>query len=69
MPVPAGLLRAVDRNITYATRNPLWRNFVASEFRKHRGEADPARVEQQLQLAKDYAFLITSVKEHKVWSS
>ncbi len=62
----AGLLRAVDRNITSVTGNHLWRNFIASEFRKHRDDTDASRIQQHLQLAKDYAFLITSVREHKV---
>lgn len=59
------LLRAVDRNITSVTGNPRWREFVAVEFRKHRGEADPARVRALLAAAKDYAFLIDGVREHK----
>ena len=62
------LLRAVDRNISSATGSTLWRSFVASEFRKHRGESDPTRVQERLQEAKDYAFLIDSVREHKVGS-
>ncbi len=60
------LLRAVDQNITSATGNALWRNFVASEFRKHKGESDTTTVQERLQEAKDYAFLIDSVREHKV---
>ena len=61
------LLRAVDRNITSATGNTAWRQQVAAEFRRGAGAAaDPAAAAAALQLARDYAFLITSVREHKV---
>ena len=41
---------------------------MASEFRNDRGESDSTRVQERLQEAKDYAFLIYSVREHKVGS-
>lgn len=65
------LLRAVDRNITGATGNRQWREFVIAEFRRGEQLADPAERERALQQARDYAFLIHSVREHKVrarWS-
>lgn len=60
------LLRAVDRNITSATGNRHWRDFVIAEFR--RGEALGSSDERQaaLQDARDYAVLVDSVREHKV---
>ena len=39
---------------------------VIAEFRRHSTEADPARRAQNLQLAKDYKFLLQSIREHKV---
>ena len=39
---------------------------VIAEFRRHGVEADPARRAQNLQLAKDYNFLLQSIREHKV---
>ncbi|EFN56657.1 hypothetical protein CHLNCDRAFT_144503 [Chlorella variabilis] len=59
------LLRAVDRNITGATGNRQWREFVIAEFRRGEQLADPAERERALQQARDYAFLIHSVREHK----
>jgi len=60
------LLRAVDRNITSATGNTQWRQFVLAEFRHAEALGDPAERERALQDAKDYALLIDSVREHKV---
>ena len=60
------LLRAVDRNITGITGNRQWREFAVAEFRRGAALADPAERQAALQAAKDYAFLITSVREHKV---
>ena len=60
------LLRAVDRNITAATGNRQWRDFVVAEFRRG---AELKSLEERgaaLQQAKDYAFLVTSVHQHKV---
>ncbi len=39
---------------------------VIAEFRRHSAEADPARRARNLQLARDYNFLLQSVREHKV---
>lgn len=68
------LLRAVDRSITPATGNRQWREFVLSEFRRGEAQTNPAERQRALQEARDYAFLINSVREHKasygdhVWS-
>jgi hypothetical protein len=61
------LLRAVDRNITSATGNRQWRDFVIAEFRRGVQREDPAERQFALQQAKDYAYLIEGVREHKVW--
>ncbi len=59
------LLRAVDRSITPATGNRQWRQYVLAEFRRTDTEADPAERQRALQDARDFAFLINSVREHK----
>ncbi len=60
------LLRAVDRNITSATGNKQWREFVIAEFRRGAQHQDPAERQFALQQAKDYAFIIEGIREHKV---
>ena len=60
------LLRAVDRGITSASGNRQWREFVIAEARRAERLGDPAEREAALQHARDYAFLINSVREHKV---
>lgn len=64
------LLRAVDRSITPATGNRQWRQYVLTEFRRAEAQDDPAERQRALQDARDYAFLINSVREHKasVWA-
>ena len=42
---------------------------VVAEFRKHAGESDPSRQSELLQHARNYAFLLRSVREHKVGST
>ena len=39
---------------------------VVAEFRRHSTEVDPARRAHNLQLARDYNFLLQSIREHKV---
>ena len=39
---------------------------VMAEFRRHSSDADPALRAANLQLAKDYNFLLRSIREHKV---
>ena len=38
---------------------------VMAEFRRHSSDGDPARSAANLQLAKDYTFLLRSIREHK----
>ncbi|KAL4418885.1 hypothetical protein ABPG77_010054 [Micractinium sp. CCAP 211/92] len=59
------LLRAVDRSITPATGDRQWRQYVLAEFRRTDTQADPAERQRALQDARDFAFLINSVREHK----
>ena len=59
------LLRAVDRNITSATGSKQWREFVIAQFRRGAAQGDIADREVALQEARDYVFLIESVREHK----
>jgi hypothetical protein len=63
------LLRSVDRNIssTTGTQRQRWRQYVLAQFRAHQQQQhDPQKQRELLQLAKDYGFLIDSVREHKV---
>ncbi|PRW50770.1 hypothetical protein C2E21_5640 [Chlorella sorokiniana] len=59
------LLRAVDRNITSATGSKQWREFVIAQFRRGAAQDDSADRQAALQEARDYVFLIESVREHK----
>lgn len=59
------LLRAVDRNITSATGSRQWREFAIARFRRGAAQGDIADREVALQEARDYVFLIESVREHK----
>lgn len=60
------LIRSIDRNVTSATGNTLWRQAAIEEFRQG---TDPSSLEERLRLAQDYAFLLDSVREHKVRQS
>jgi hypothetical protein len=60
------LLRAVDRNITSVSGNRTWRAFVIEEFRKGSTGSDVQEITSRLQEARDYAFLLESIREHKV---
>ncbi|KAL4854270.1 hypothetical protein ACK3TF_004963 [Chlorella vulgaris] len=54
------LLRAVDRNITSASGNRQWRDFVLAEARRWEQLGGSADRQMALQQARDYAFLINS---------
>ncbi|KAK9806262.1 hypothetical protein WJX72_007752 [[Myrmecia] bisecta] len=45
--------------------NKVWRTHVLEEFRRHRHIADKAQASAKLQEARDYAFLVSSIQEHK----
>lgn len=59
------LVRAIDSNITSKAGNPLWRQAVFAEFRRHTGESDAGTVARLVQEARDVAFYLDSVKTHK----
>ena len=60
------LVRAVDANVTSVTGNPVWRQAVFDEFRRHAGQTDGATAARLTQEARDIAFYLDSVREHKV---
>lgn len=65
------LLRAVNRSITSAKGDTKWREFVVAEFRRRldgggEGAAAAAQQAAAAQVARDYAFLLNSLREHKV---
>ena len=59
------LLRVIGRHISAVEKNP-WKQYARSQFRLSAAKADPAQARGQLQLAQDYALLVSSVQEHKV---
>ncbi|PSC75404.1 hypothetical protein C2E20_1124 [Micractinium conductrix] len=59
------LLRAVDRNVTSASGNRQWREFVLAQWRANAASSNEAERSAALQEAKDYALLIDSIREHK----
>ena len=60
------LMRAVNLNVTSVNGSVLWRDHVAAVFRQHSSlEAGSATALERLQLAKDCAFFITSIREQK----
>ena len=63
------LLRAVDRNVTSASGNRQWREFVLAQWRANAASSNEAERSAALQEAKDYALLIDSIREHKVSDS
>ena len=63
------VLRAVDRNVTAVTGSTQWRDHIAAAFRRQAAEGDAAAAAAAaagLQQAKDYAFLLNSIREQKV---
>lgn len=59
------ILRAVDQHLTSVNGNKQWRDHVIKEFRSTANIANPAAQKQKLQEAKDYAYLVNSVQEHR----
>ncbi|KAG9454944.1 hypothetical protein H6P81_007848 [Aristolochia fimbriata] len=60
-----GLLNAVKKHIGNDGSKVHFRDFVAQEFRKNKSIVDPAAIQQKIQLASDYTFLLNSVHHHK----
>ena len=61
------VLRTVDQHLTRVNDNKLWRTHIINLFRKLE-DSDPEKQRQLLQQAKDYAYLVNSVQEHRVSS-
>lgn len=60
------ILRAVDQHLTSVNGNKQWRDHIIKEFRSAANTGNPAAHKQKLQEAKDYAYLVNSVQEHRV---
>lgn len=60
------ILRAVDQHLTSANGNKQWRDHVIKEFRSTANIENAATQKQKVQEAKDYAYLVNSVQEHRV---
>ncbi|KAL3151518.1 hypothetical protein ABBQ38_012517 [Trebouxia sp. C0009 RCD-2024] len=59
------ILRAVDQHLTSANGNKQWRDHVIKEFRSTANIENAATQKQKVQEAKDYAYLVNSVQEHR----
>jgi hypothetical protein len=59
------LLKAIDRNITRHNANTQWRRFAIEEFRKNAILSEHNKLDNLVDTAQDYAFLIDSIREHK----
>ena len=60
------LLKSLKKNVGTNGKNAHFRDFVAGEFRKNSSLSDDFAVQRELQLARDYSFLLNSVHHHKV---
>lgn len=60
------ILRAIDQHLTSVNGNKQWRDHVVEEFRRAAKNSNPAAQKQKHQEAKDYAYLVRSVQEHRV---
>ena len=60
------LLKAVDRHLTRISGNDQWREYIRLQFRQSRGLENPVEAQRQLQLARDYCFLVNNIVHHRV---
>ena len=60
------LLRTVRDRITSRRQNHIWHDFIVGQFHRNSTERDPAKVQELLQIAKDYAQLVQDVHYEKV---
>lgn len=60
------LVKAVRRHVMRDNGNTQFHNFIRDEFRNNGDLKDSSTVQQKLNLARDYAFLVRSVHAHKV---
>ena len=61
-----GLLRAISKHISSQPSN-IWRQHAVQEFHRRASDQDAQAIQAAVQLAKDYARLVESVQEHKVF--
>lgn len=60
------LLKAVDQNLTHVSGNTQWREHVAAAFRRNANLKDPACIQRELQLARDYQLYVSNIADHQV---
>lgn len=60
------LLRAIDARVTSVASNRQWKKHVISEFRRHADLQSAADVDARLEIARDLAFLIRNIANHRV---
>ncbi|KAK8954244.1 hypothetical protein KSP39_PZI002778 [Platanthera zijinensis] len=60
------LLKAVEKHIGKSGSKGHFRDFIIKEFRENAKLSNPSEVQQKLNLAHDYAFLLNSVHHQKV---
>eukprot|EP00249_Psilotum_nudum_P007201 c20389_g1_i1 orf=237-584(+) len=59
------LLKALHTHVTKDPSKSSFRDYVYLEYRKNAGMADGPLLREKLQLAEDYATLLTSIHFHK----
>lgn len=60
------LLRAIKSNIEIPGAQNQWLRFIVAQSAVSKHDPNISKAQQLVQLAKDYTFLINSVREHKV---
>jgi Complex1_LYR-like len=59
------LQRAIKSNVTKVSGNTTWQEYVRSRFRANIHGSDEATRIKELQLAKDYIFLVDNIAHHR----
>ncbi|EIE19606.1 hypothetical protein COCSUDRAFT_54555 [Coccomyxa subellipsoidea C-169] len=59
------LLRTVRDRISSRNQNSIWHDYIVEEFHRNATEKNPAKVQELLRLAKDYAQLVQGVNYEK----
>ena len=62
------LLRALRQRVSPRQQNSMWHDHVMAEYRRNAGETDPARLQNLLQLVRDYTDLVNDVHHERVGS-
>ncbi len=60
------LLRTVRDRISSRNQNSIWHDYIVEEFHRNATEKNPAKVQELLRIAKDYAQLVQGVNYEKV---